>query len=115
MKFKRFEGSTVGDDISKVTTPASVAVGSEFVALRGGWCSSVLESFLVVMMQKVVEGLNSIAGVQVVANTILSCAMEVFENMYGGFVVLVMGGPGCRKIGMLAQGRRPVLYTGPTS
>jgi len=44
------------------------------------------------MMGKVVEGLNGIAGVRIVANTVFSCAVEVFEDMNGGFVMLVMGG-----------------------
>ena len=44
------------------------------------------------MMREIIEGLNIIACVRVIADTILSSTVEVFEHVNGGFVVLVMGG-----------------------
>ena len=98
--FKWFKWCAVRDNIAKISTPTRIAVGSEFVVLQGAQCSSLLESFLVIMMmRKVVEGLNIIACVRVITNTIYSVTVEVFEHVGGGFVVLMMGGQvvGCHK------------------
>ena len=66
------------------------------------------------MMREMVEGLNSIACVRAIANTIISSTVEIFEHVNGGFVVLVMGGQvvGCQKC---EQGQCLILYAGPTN
>lgn len=72
-----------------MASPAGVTEGYAVVAFgrrgRGGICVGLF----VVMVRKMVVGLYSVGGVRVVGDAMIAGAVQIFEAMEGGFVMLM--------------------------
>ena len=67
------------------------------MAFSGGWWRSIGVRLLVMVMGEMVEGLKSSVSGGVERDAIFTCGVQVFEDMEGGFVMLVarIGIVGC--------------------
>ena len=64
-KSEKFKLSTVGNGVTKLTTPARIAKSCEIVAFGKRRRGSIGIGFLVVMIEEGIEGLKRICDIQV--------------------------------------------------
>ena len=91
-EFEEFDGSAVGDGVSKLATPACVAEGGEFVTFCRGRRSGIRVGFFVMVVREMIECLKGGGTVRVVRNAIVGSGIQIFQGMNGSLVVLGTGG-----------------------
>ena len=81
------------------------------MAFRWRRRSGVGVGFFVVVVWEVVESLERLGGIGVERDTIFACVEEIFENMDGSLIMLVMWG---HVVGRKEGERRRYIWAGTT-
>ena len=72
-------------------TPTSIREAGETGSIARSWGSCIRIRLFVMMCRKIVERLDSVAGIGVVAGAIFSRAVEVFEGIESRIVMFMRG------------------------
>ena len=87
--FEEVKGSAIGNHVPRLYSPACVRETCETGNITWSGGSGICVGFFVMMCWKMVESLDGVADVRVVANAIICCAVKVFEGIESRFVMFM--------------------------